>query len=75
MKIGWFWIWMMAAGLVSAEEYRTWRAVGGFKTKAAFVSYDAGLVTLKKEDGSEVSVRLERLISLAESLVGPAARS
>ncbi len=43
------------------EEYQTWRAVGGYKTVAAFVSYDAGVVTLKKKDGETVQVRLERL--------------
>lgn len=42
-------------------DMRTWRAIGGFKTQASFVSYDAGVVRLRKKDGEEVSVRIERL--------------
>ncbi len=49
---------------LSAEgEFRTWRSLGGFKTEAAFVKYTAGLVTLKKTDGQQINVRIERLIA------------
>jgi hypothetical protein len=47
---------------VAEEEFKTWRAVGGYKVQAAFVKYENGLVTLKKEDGTTVDVRLERLM-------------
>lgn len=42
---------------------RTWRALGGFKTEATFVKYTAGVVTLKKSDGQEINVRIERLVT------------
>lgn len=60
MKRLWFWL-VLTPLLAGAEETRTWRAMGGFKTNAAFVKYEGGMVTLKKEDGTEVDVRLERL--------------
>lgn len=57
------WFLLLLLPLMAEEEYQTWRAVGGFKTEAAFVSYDAGVVTLKKKkDGELVQVRLERLM-------------
>jgi hypothetical protein len=43
-------------------ELRVWRAVGEFRTEAVFVAYDAGLVRLRKKDGSEISVRIEQLV-------------
>lgn len=50
-------------------EVRTWRALGGFKTDATFVSYDAGTVQLRKTDGSLVSVRIERLVAQDQRVV------
>ena len=46
---------------VAQAEMRIWKAVGGFETTAAFVSFDAGVVTLRKENGEEVRVPLGRL--------------
>ncbi|WFB36480.1 SHD1 domain-containing protein [Kiritimatiellota bacterium B12222] len=42
-------------------EMRTWRALGGFKTEAEFVSYDAGMVTLRKSNDEVIQVRVEKL--------------
>jgi len=56
-------VMLFGALCVDAEEtYQTWRALGGYKTEAAFVKYEAGMVTLKKKDGELIQVRLERLI-------------
>jgi hypothetical protein len=47
---------------LSAEgEMRVWRAVGRFRVEAAFVEYDAGVVTLRKYDGEKITGRVERL--------------
>ena len=53
-----------AAGLASAaaEEFRTWAdSTGKFKVKAKFVEVTDGKVALEREDGSHVSIPLERL--------------
>lgn len=47
--------------LTTLGESRTWRAVGGYKTQASFVSYEGGIVTLRKESGEEVSLPIGRL--------------
>lgn len=46
---------------IAEADYRTWRALGNFKTEAEFVSYEAGIVRLRKRDGQEIAVRIERL--------------
>lgn len=44
------------------EEYRTWTdATGQFSVKAMFMGYAAGQVTLRKEDGSDITVPIEKL--------------
>ena len=43
-------------------EFTVWKAVGGFHVRARFVRYEAGVVTLRREDGREVPVPLTRLI-------------
>ena len=48
---------------LAPAEVRRWRAVGGYETAAEFVSYDAGIVKLKKTDGEVIDVPLERLIA------------
>ncbi|MGA0332500.1 MAG: SHD1 domain-containing protein [Kiritimatiellia bacterium] len=60
-------IWILGGLLLQTAvripaEIRTWEAVGGYQTEAAFVSFDAGRVTLKKTDGQLVVVPIERLI-------------
>ena len=62
MGVGILCIGCMAGAVFAKGEMRTWRALGGFKTQAAFVKYDAGAVTLEKEDGEKIVVRLERFI-------------
>lgn len=54
---------LLFSGMLGAEEgeMRIWRALGGFRTEAAFVKYDAGMVTLRKSDGQTLDVRIERL--------------
>lgn len=48
--------------LVFAQgETRTWRALGDFKIEAEFVAYEAGLVRLRKGNGQEIVVRIEKL--------------
>lgn len=47
---------------VNAVESRTWHDVSGkFKTDARFVSMTAGVVTLRKTDGSTVKVPMDKL--------------
>lgn len=53
-------LWTQVA--FAEAEIRTWRALGGFKTDASFVRYDAGTVYLQKTDGSQIAVRIERLV-------------
>ncbi|MDF3129163.1 SHD1 domain-containing protein [Kiritimatiellaeota bacterium B1221] len=54
-------LFLLGSLLFAEGEMRTWRALGGFKTEAAFVKYTAGVVTLKKSDGQVINVRIERL--------------
>ncbi len=56
-------IFLILLGLMLplTAEMRVWRAVGGFRTEAEFISYVDGWVTLKRKDGREVRVRVERL--------------
>ena len=43
-------------------EYRIWQdASGKFKIKAEYVSYGVGKVKLRKEDGSEITVSVDKL--------------
>ncbi len=59
-----FFVWYLIAlslSLSAQHSVRTWKAVGGYETRAAFVSYEAGQVTLRKEDGEEISVPIVRL--------------
>ncbi len=47
--------------LAQAGAYRDWTSIGGNKVRAALVSCDDGLVTLKREDGTLVKIGLESL--------------
>lgn len=47
--------------ILQAQEMRTWTAVGGYTTEAMFVSFDAGIVQLKKKDGQVISLPIGKL--------------
>ncbi len=54
---------LLSAQLPAADPpLRTWRALGNFQTEASFLSYDAGIVRLRKTDGQEIAVRIEQLV-------------
>lgn len=71
MKRGCFIVLALLCALLRAQEgeVRTWRALGGFKTEAAFLRYDAGTVHLRKTDGTEIAVRIERLVAQDQAAV------
>ena len=53
---------VVAGQLALAGETRTWTdKTGKFRIEAEFVAEDDGVVTLRKEDGDEIEVPLEKL--------------
>lgn len=54
-------LFLLCAWNLQAQEVRTWTAVGGYTTDAAFVSFQNGIVTLRKQDGETVSVPVGKL--------------
>src|SRR5688500_10677205 len=55
---------------VSTAESRKWKdATGKFETEAEFVDFADGKVTLKKPDGSDVSVPMTRLSAADQAFV------
>jgi len=56
-----FLLFCAMAHAAPGPELRTWRAVRGFTIQARFVSYEDGLVTLRRHDGQIVTVRVEQL--------------
>lgn len=52
---------VLPSSIFAQHSVRTWKAVGGYETRAAFVAYEGGRVSLRKEDGEEVSVPIGKL--------------
>src|SRR5262245_42144055 len=63
-------------GLHAADgQLRTWTdAKGKFKIKAKFVALDNGVVTLEKEDGSEIEIELKKLSTADQKFANDAAK-
>lgn len=53
-----------------AQDYRTWKdATGSYQVKAEYVRLDDGKVVLRKEDGTELAVPLDKLSPIDQGYV------
>ena len=66
----------LATLVAAADELRTWTdATGTHKRRAAFVSLDGDQVTLRREDGSEIKLPLDRLSKTDQAFARRTART